>query len=46
MKSEENERNVERFLKDNKEYEKLEERLFLQGRDDTDGFYYCIMKRK
>lgn len=43
---EENERNVERFLKDNKEYEKLEERLFLQGRDDTDGFYYCIMKRK
>ena len=43
---EENERNVERFLKDNKEYEKIEERLFLQGRDDTDGFYYCIMKRK
>lgn len=43
---EENERNVERFLKDNKEYEKIKERLFLQGRDDTDGFYYCIMRRK
>lgn len=43
---EENERNVERFLKDNDQFEKMEERLFLQGVDETDGFYYCILKRK
>lgn len=36
---------VEKFLTENKNFEKLTERTFLQGIDACDGFYYCVMRR-
>lgn len=42
---EENIRQTARFLQEHKEYEKAEERQFLQGVDACDGFYYAVLKR-
>ncbi len=41
----ENERQVKVFLSSHPEFVIQEEKLFLPGSDDTDGFYYCVMKR-
>ena len=42
----ENQKNVGWFLENNKEYELLEERCFLQGIDTCDGFYYAVLKKR
>lgn len=41
----ENQNNVAWFLENKQEYKLIEERLFLQGVDNCDGFYYAIMKK-
>lgn len=43
---EENNINCEKFLKTHPEFIKGEEKTFIQGIDDCDGFYYCIMKKR
>lgn len=42
---EEDQEAAEHFLKEHPEFRKVEERLFLQGVDPCDGFYYCLMER-
>ena len=42
---EEDQEAAEHFLKNHPEFRKVEERLFLQGVDPCDGFYYCLMER-
>ncbi len=42
---EENEKNTEWFLKENKDFECEKEHQFLQGTDKCDGFYYAVLKR-
>ena len=41
----ENEEVVNRFLGSNSDFEKIEEKTFLQGIDGSDGFYFCILRR-
>lgn len=41
----ENERNVQWFLNEHKDYSLKETRLFLPGVDACDGFFYAILKR-
>lgn len=41
----ENEKNVRWFLDKYKVFSLESERLFVQGADDCDGFYYAVMKR-
>lgn len=41
----ENKNNVKWFLENNKEFVLEKERLFLQGIDECDGFYYAIIKK-
>lgn len=43
---EENQDNVKRFLEEHKEFELVEDRLFLQGVDFCDGFYYAVLKKR
>lgn len=43
---EENQGNVSWFLQEHKEFEMLTERLFLQGIDYCDGFYYAVLKKR
>ncbi len=40
----ENGENVQWFLKVHPEFQSVEERSFIQGREDCDGFYYHILK--
>lgn len=42
----ENQNNTKWFLENHKEYSLKEERLFLQGIDECDGFYYAVMEKK
>lgn len=42
----ENENNVRWFLDNHSEYALVEKRLFLQGVDDCDGFFFAVLKRK
>ncbi len=42
----ENHNNIDWFLKANKEFELVEERVFLQGIDTCDGFYYAVLKKR
>ena len=37
---------AEAFLKKHPEFTKRKERLFLQGIDPCDGFYYCLMEKQ
>ena len=41
----ENEKNVRWFLNNHKEFKLIKDRLFIQGVDNCDGFYYAVMKR-
>lgn len=41
----ENQNNLKWFLDRHKDFSLLEERLFLQGIDNCDGFYYAVMKK-
>lgn len=41
----ENEKNVSWFLNNHKEFKLIKDRLFIQGVDNCDGFYYAVMKR-
>lgn len=41
----ENHNNVKWFLECHDEFEMVTERLFLQGVDECDGFYYAVLKR-
>lgn len=41
----ENQANVRWFLGEHRDFSLKEERLFLQGMDNCDGFYYAVMKR-
>lgn len=41
----ENEGNVEWFLKNNPEFSLVSSRLFLQGIDKCDGFFYAVLKK-
>lgn len=41
----ENEKNVSWFLNKHKEFKLIKDRLFIQGVDCCDGFYYAVMKR-
>ena len=43
--NEEDRETAEAFLKKHPEFTKRKERLFLQGIDPCDGFYYCIMEK-
>ncbi len=43
---EENQDNVSWFLSKHKEFELIKEKLFLQGIDSCDGFYYAILKKR
>ncbi|MBR1815798.1 MAG: 16S rRNA (cytosine(967)-C(5))-methyltransferase RsmB [Lachnospiraceae bacterium] len=43
---EENEEVVEYFLDRHKDYTLINKRLFLQGIDKCDGFFYAVMKRR
>ncbi|MBQ9607969.1 MAG: 16S rRNA (cytosine(967)-C(5))-methyltransferase RsmB [Lachnospiraceae bacterium] len=42
----ENEEVVEYFLSKHKEYTLIKKRLFLQGVDKCDGFFYAVMRRR
>ena len=42
---EENQGNVAYFMEKHKDFRLIEERLFLQGVDSCDGFYYAVFKR-
>ena len=42
----ENQENLAWFLKKHPEFTLVEDRLFLQGVDDCDGFYYGVLKKK
>ena len=42
----ENHNNINWFLETNKEFELVEERIFLQGIDTCDGFYYAVLKKR
>ncbi len=42
---EENQENVKWFLENNKDFTLQTERLFLQGTDKCDGFYYAVLSR-
>lgn len=42
----ENQNNTKWFLEKYPEFSLKEERLFLQGIDECDGFYYAVMKKK
>lgn len=42
----ENQGNVEKFLANNKAFKKIHERTFIQGIDDCDGFYICVLKKE
>lgn len=41
----ENEKNVSWFLNKHKDFKLIKDRLFIQGVDCCDGFYYAVMKR-
>lgn len=41
----ENQGNVAYFMEKHKDFRLIEERLFLQGVDSCDGFYYAVFKR-
>ncbi len=41
----ENQNNVRWFLEENKDFYLEKERLFLQGVDECDGFYYAVLRR-
>lgn len=41
----ENKENVEHFLKEHGDFSLLGDRLFLQGVDKCDGFYYAVLRR-
>lgn len=43
---EENQDNVSWFLSEHKEFELIKDKLFLQGIDSCDGFYYAILKKR
>lgn len=43
---EENQNNIKWFLDNNKDYELVEEKHFLQGIDLCDGFYYAVLKKR
>ncbi len=42
----ENHNNAMWFLQEHKEFELIEEKLFLQGIDMCDGFYYAVLKKR
>jgi len=42
---EENQDNVRWFLEEYRDFELIKDRLFLQGIDSCDGFYYAILKK-
>ena len=42
---EENQDNVKWFLDEHREFELIKDRLFLQGVDNCDGFYYAVLKK-
>ncbi len=42
----ENEGNTSWFLEQFPDYKKTDERLFLQGVDDCDGFYYAVLRKE
>ncbi len=42
----ENQKNVEWFLENHPEFKLKEQRLFLQGIDKCDGFFYAVMKKE
>lgn len=41
----ENHNNVEYFLEQHKDFSLVDERAFLQGVDECDGFYYAVLRR-
>ena len=46
INKDENERQIERFLKENCDFEKVFEKKILPFENHTDGFYICKLKRK
>ncbi len=42
----ENQHNIKWFLDNNKDFELVKERTFLQGIDTCDGFYFAVLKRR
>ncbi|MGN0435519.1 MAG: 16S rRNA (cytosine(967)-C(5))-methyltransferase RsmB [Wujia sp.] len=43
---EENRENIDAFLATHREYSLVEDRLFLQGVEHCDGFYYAVLRRQ
>ncbi|MBR2735934.1 MAG: 16S rRNA (cytosine(967)-C(5))-methyltransferase RsmB [Firmicutes bacterium] len=46
ISEEENEKNIRKFLDQNKNFRILAERQLFPDRDHSDGFYYCVMERE
>ncbi len=42
----ENQNNISWFLENNKDFELVEDRCFIQGIDTCDGFYFAVLKKR